>query len=78
VRQLHGTSSRPVRELKGFRRVSIEAGATEHVAFTLGRAQLQYWNAASRDWVVDAAPYQVGVGCDSTVGLTVDFTVTPS
>src|SRR4029079_997524 len=25
VRQLHGTASRPVRELKGFRRVSIEA-----------------------------------------------------
>ena len=76
VRQLHGTSSRPVRELKGFRRVSIEAGATAHVDFSLGRPELQYWNAAVCDWVLDAAPFQVGIGGDSTTPLSAGFTVT--
>ena len=76
MRQLHGTSSRPVRELKGFRRVSIEAGATAHVDFSLGRPELQYWNAAVRDWVLDAAPFQVGIGGDSTTPLSAGFTVT--
>jgi len=56
VHQVHGTASRPVRELKGFRRVTIESGATEHVTFTLGYEQLAYWNSAARDWVLDARP----------------------
>lgn len=76
VHQVHGTASRPARELKAFRRVAIAAGATERVSFTLGRAELAYWNARARDWVLDAAPYQVGVGPDSTVALTATFTVT--
>jgi beta-glucosidase len=78
VHQVHGTASRPVRELKGFRRLTIEPGATEHVTFTLGYEQLAYWNSATRDWVLDAAPYQVGIGGDSTAPLTATFTVTPS
>jgi beta-glucosidase len=78
VHQVHGTASRPVRELKGFRRVTIEPGATEHVTFTLGYEQLAYWNSAVRDWVLDAAPYEVGVSGDSTAPLTATFTVTPS
>ena len=78
VHQVHGTASRPVRELKGFRRIPIAAGATERVSFALGREQLAYWNSAVRDWVLDAAPFRVGVGGDSTVALTAAFTVAAS
>jgi beta-glucosidase len=75
VHQVHGTASRPVRELKAFRRVTIEPGATEHVTFTLGHEQLAYWNSPARDWVLDAAPYQLGIGGDSTTPLTTTFAV---
>lgn len=75
VHQTSGTASRPVKELKGFRRVAIEAGATGQVSFTLGRAELCYWNAAARDWVVDATEFRVGVGGDSTVTLDASFRV---
>lgn len=75
VHQCHGTASRPVRELKGFERVTLAAGESTTVTFTLGRAQLSYWNAAARDWVFDAARYQVGIGGDSSVALTAEFTV---
>jgi beta-glucosidase len=78
VHQLHGTASRPVRELKGFRRIAIAPGATETVTFTLGRHELAYWNAAVRDWVVDAAPFEVAVGGDSTAPFTAAFTVRPA
>ena len=78
VRQLHGTAARPARELKGFERITIEPGATRTVSFTLGRRHLTYWNSAVRDWVLDPAPYKVGVGGDSTAPLTATFTVTPS
>ena len=75
VHQVHGTAARPVRELKGFRRILIAAGATEHVAFTVGRSELSYWNSTARDWVLDEAPFQIGIGGDSTTPLTATFTV---
>ena len=40
-----GTSvARPVRELKGFRRVALEPGQTRTVEFALGRDELAFWN----------------------------------
>ncbi|HEY6886736.1 MAG TPA: glycoside hydrolase family 3 N-terminal domain-containing protein [Solirubrobacter sp.] len=74
IHQRHGTASRPVRELKGFERVTLEAGESRTVRFTLGPAELRYWNAAARDWVLDASTFDVWVGGDSTAELTTTFT----
>ena len=76
LHQRYGTSSRPVRELKGFERVAVAAGASTTVEFTLGPDELRYWSAAARDWVQDATTYDLGVGTDSTVELGTTFTVT--
>lgn len=46
VRDLVGSVTRPVRELKGFRRVSIPAGESATVTFTLTRDDLAYWHYA--------------------------------
>jgi beta-glucosidase len=74
LHQRHGTASRPVRELKGFRRVHLDAGASRTVDFTVGPEELRYWNAATRDFVLDAATFDVWVGGDSTAELAVSFT----
>ena len=76
LHQRHGTASRPVRELKGFERVSLGAGETRTVRFSLGPAELRYWNAAARDWVNDLSPFDVWVGGDATAGLSTSFEVT--
>lgn len=75
LHQKWGNAARPARQLKAFRRVHIAAGATEKVSFDLGRDELQYWNAISRSWLLDAADYEVGVGGDSTAELSATFTV---
>lgn len=75
IHQRYGTSSRPVRELKGFQRVTLDAGETRTVEFTLGPDELRYWNAAVRDWVVDAAEFGVWIGSDSTADLGTTFTM---
>ncbi|QKJ18910.1 glycoside hydrolase family 3 N-terminal domain-containing protein [Microbacterium hominis] len=75
IHQRHGTAVRPVRELKGFERVAMGAGETRTVTFTLGEAELRYWNAASRDWVQDASAFDVWVGGDSTASLSTTFSV---
>ena len=76
LHQRHGSASRPVRELKGFRRLALATGQTGTVQFTLGPDQLRYWNAAARDWVIDASPFDVWVGTDSTADLATTFEVT--
>jgi len=64
-----------VRELKGFEKVRLEAGAKRTVRFRLGPGELRYWNAASRQWTQDAAGFDVWVGTDSAAPLHGGFRV---
>ncbi|GAA1504915.1 beta-glucosidase [Agromyces terreus] len=75
IHQRYGTSSRPVRELKGFERVTLAAGETRTVTFDLGPAELRYWSAATRDWVQDPTTLDVWVGGSSTADLAAVLTV---
>jgi beta-glucosidase len=75
IHQRHGSASRPVRELKGFQRVSVAAGESRTVQFTLGPPELRYWSAATSDWVLDASPFDVWIGGDSTAELSTTFDV---
>jgi beta-glucosidase len=75
LHQRHGRASRPVRELKGFRRLVLDGGATERVEFVVTREHRRYWHAAERDWVLDDAVFDVYVGGDSTASLTTTFEI---
>jgi beta-glucosidase len=75
IHQRHGSASRPVRELKGFRRITLAAGQSRTLTFPLGPGELRYWNAAARDWVIDTTTIDVFAGGDSTAGLTASFTI---
>ena len=46
IRDIVGSLTRPVRELKGFERVSIPAGESRTVQFTLSEDDLAYWHLA--------------------------------
>jgi beta-glucosidase len=76
VHQRHGTAARPVRELKGFRRIHLEAGASQTVQFSVGPDELRYWNAGVRDFVMDAATFDLWVGGSSTAQLGATFSTT--
>ena len=76
LHQRHGSASRPVRELKGFRRVTLRPGQSHTLRFAIGPEQLRYWNAAARDWVVDASTFDVWVGDASATRPTTQFRVT--
>jgi beta-glucosidase len=76
IHQRHGTASRPVRELKGFQRITLAAGETRSIQFELGPKERRYWNAVVRDWVTDASTFDVWVGGDSTAPLSTTFEVT--
>ena len=76
IHQRVGSASRPVRELKGFRRVTLSAGESRTLQFPVGPNERRYWNAAVRDWVTDCSTFDVWVGGDSTAPLSASFEVT--
>jgi beta-glucosidase len=75
IHQRSGTASRPVRELKGFQRITLAAGESRTIRFDVGPNERRYWNAAVRDWVTDASTFDIWVGGDSTASLSTTFEV---
>ena len=77
IHQKAGSDSRPMRELKGFRRVGLKPGERHTVTFSLGPDELRYWSTSQRRWVQDAEAFDVWAGADSTATLHADLTVVP-
>jgi len=73
LHQRVGTSARPVRELKGFQRVTLAPGERRTLRFTLSPEDLRYWSQARREWVQDASTFDVWVGGSSTAELATTF-----
>lgn len=64
IRDLVARISRPVKELKGFSRVRIKAGATRTVEFTITPDMLKYYDGELR-YGLDPGEFTVMVGPDS-------------
>jgi len=75
IHQKAGSDSRPMRQLKGFERLTLKPGETKTVTFHLGPAELGYWSTNTGKWVQDAEAFDVWVGADSLATLHVDFAV---
>jgi beta-glucosidase len=56
---------RPVRELKAFRRVHLEAGQSQRVELTVDARSLAFWDVDSSTWVVEQIPYTIAIGRSS-------------
>jgi len=66
--------TRPVKELKGFQRISLAAGATKTVQFTLGADHWGMYNQ-QMEWVVEPGEFDVWVGPHSQEGLEQSFRI---
>lgn len=65
VSDLKTTLPRPVKELKGFKKISLEPGQTETVTFEISRGDLSYFDADKHAWVVDPGKFEALVGASS-------------
>jgi beta-glucosidase len=70
------STEQPVRNLKGFARVTLDPGQSQTVHFPLGFNELSFYNAKVQQ-VVEPADYTVYVGGSSTAGNAAHFTTTP-
>jgi beta-glucosidase len=76
IHQRAGSASRPVRQLKGFQRVNLAAGAKQTIHFKLGADELQFWSPATKKWVVEPEQFDVWVGDNSQATLHSEFRLT--
>jgi beta-glucosidase len=75
IHQQAGSASRPVRQLKGFERLTLRPGEKKTVHFTLGKDELSYWSGQKKSWIEEPEQFDVWVGGDSTAPLHGTFKV---
>lgn len=64
VRDLQASVSRPVKELKGFRRIHLKAGESQKVSFPITRNELFFYNACGQE-VIEPGEFDIMVGSNS-------------
>ena len=57
--------NRPVKELKGFRRVQLKGGERQTVTIPIRRADLCHWDAAAQTWMLEPGALTILVGGSS-------------
>jgi beta-glucosidase len=74
IRNRVASVTRPVKELKGFRRVTLQPGETAKVSLTVSGPELGYYNQEMR-YVTEPGRYDVWVGPNSAEGLHGGFEI---
>ena len=65
VKHLKSKVERPLEELKGFKRITLNPGETQTVDIKLPASALAYWDVAKKGFVVEKEPVQLMVGSSS-------------
>jgi beta-glucosidase len=66
IRDVVGSVSRPLKELKGFERISLLPGETKEVSFTITEDMLRFYDY-NLDYVSEAGDFEVMIGPNSAV-----------
>ncbi len=74
IRDKVGSIVRPVKELKGFRRVPLKAGESKRVEFTLTSNDLAFYGI-DNTWKAEAGEFELWIGTNSEEGLQATFTL---
>jgi beta-glucosidase len=65
VGDIEASVARPLRELKGFVKVHLEAGETRQVSCQLDERAFAFWSRRFQQWVVESGEFMIAVGSSS-------------
>jgi len=65
VQHLGSAVERPIKQLRGFQRVTLKPGETRTVRIPLAGSDLAYWDVAAQRWVVETGQVKLLVGASS-------------
>ncbi len=72
IRDITGSIARPVKELKGFQKIGLNAGENAEVVFKITTKDLEFYTEAN-GWKAEPGKFKLWVGTSSTDGLEADF-----
>ena len=64
IHDVYSTSTRPVKELRGFEKISLKPGESRTVEFRINAETLSYFNH-ELEWVCEEGDYEIMIGPDS-------------
>lgn len=65
IKDPQSTHFRPEKELKGFEKIDLQPGEEKEVSIALGPRAFAYYDAASREWVVEPGEFEILIGASS-------------
>jgi len=74
VEHVGSSVERPIRDLRGYRRLTLEPGETRAVQLPLPISSLAYWDGNGHRWVVEADQVRIRIGA-SSADLRLDHVV---
>lgn len=76
ISDLKSSLPRPIKELKGFRKIKLAPGETKEVVFTIDRSALQYYDDLKQGWIVEAGKFEAIIAASAVdIKSKVSFSV---
>lgn len=72
IRDMAGSITRPVKELKGFQKIELKAGESKTVSFTISAEDLKFYNSDLK-FVAEPGDFKLFIGTNSRDVKEVDF-----
>jgi beta-glucosidase len=74
IQDVVGSTTRPLRELKGFQKIALEPGETKTVTFEITPELMSHYNS-NLEFVAEPGEFIVSVGTDSKTKNSAAFTL---
>ena len=65
VRDIESSVPRPIKELKGFQKVQLNAGSKTTVHFTLVKRDFSFWDVTTQGWKLEPGIFEILIGSSS-------------
>lgn len=66
IRDIKSSLPRPLKELKGFDKVSLKPGETKTVSITIDKSALSFFDPVKHDWVAESGDFEAIIGASAT------------
>lgn len=66
VSDISSSVPRPIKELKGFKKINLKQGETQTVSFELSKKAFAFWSIEKHDWIVESGEFEILIGASSS------------
>jgi beta-glucosidase len=65
LQDVHSSVERPLKELKGFKKINLNSGQMKTIVFELNKDDLSFYNPIENSWVVEKGTFKILIGSSS-------------